>query len=122
MSQDAADAMVTEAEVVTTIIRMLGTGASAPTKLYGKGVTITRTSEGLYKVTWSENPGTYLGFSWSLDAATPGNVAGHTVVGDTYDTTAFTKEFLYSEGDDTVIDLQADEWINLRVDFKRTGV
>jgi hypothetical protein len=42
-------------------VRILGTGAANPTKEIGQGVTVTRTSEGLYRFSFNENPGTFVG-------------------------------------------------------------
>jgi len=69
-------------------IRLLGTGAADPTKQVGQGVAVTRTAAGVFKVTFAENPGFFVGFSWGLGADTPGDVKGHTVTRDTYDATA----------------------------------
>lgn len=66
-------------------VRILGTGAAAPTKEIGQGVTVTRTSEGLYKFSFNENPGTFVGIRGHIfGAATPGNIKGHTLTRDTY--------------------------------------
>jgi hypothetical protein len=60
-------------------VRLLGAGAAAPTKSVGRGVTVSRTGAGVYRITWAENPGVFLGMSWSLGSTTPGDVKTFTV-------------------------------------------
>lgn len=75
--------------------RILGTGAAAPTKQAGPGVTVTRTSAGLYKVLFASNPGTFLGVrGHGFGAATPGDVVDLRLVRDTYDPATKAIEFL----------------------------
>lgn len=66
-------------------VRILGTGAANPTKEIGQGVTVTRTSEGLYRFSFNENPGTFVGIrGYCFGDTTPGDVKGHTLTRDTY--------------------------------------
>jgi hypothetical protein len=96
------------------VVSLEGTGASAPTLVYGQGVTITRTSEGLYKVTWADNPGTFVTWTWACGGATPSAMAGHTVTRDTMSTSSpWTMEFLLNEADDSIDDLEDNEFIDL---------
>jgi hypothetical protein len=60
-------------------------GSAAVTKRVGPGVDLTRLGAGSYRITWDQNPGVFLGAVASLQAATPGDLAGHVVVFDTYD-------------------------------------
>jgi hypothetical protein len=103
-------------------VSMEGTGATAPTKLYGNGVTITRTSEGLYKLTWASNPGTFVSWSWACGGATPSAMSGHTVSRDTFDTSTYSIEILLGEADDSVDDLEDNEFIDLVFWFKTSAV
>lgn len=122
MGHQAYPVRGTQPELTAHIVRMVGTGASAPTKTYGDGITITRTSEGLYKLTWGSNPGTFLMWSASLGADTPSAVAGFTLSRDTYTRDATTgvcsMEFLLSEADNSVVDLQALQYIDLILWFR----
>lgn len=60
--------------------RLLGTGASAPTKEIGDGLSVTRTAAGVYKLTFAGFiPFAFVGFHYGLGAATPADVKGHTV-------------------------------------------
>jgi hypothetical protein len=103
------------------IVTMEGTGASAPTLLYGKGVALTRTSEGLYKCTWTDNPGLFVGWTPGLGAATPSAVSGYGLSRDTYDTATYSIEFLLNESDFSVVDLQDNEFIDLVFWFADTS-
>lgn len=102
-------------------VRLLGTGAAAPTKQIGRGITVTRTSAGLYKLTWAETPGTFVGISGAFGAATPDDMQGHTFARDTYDATAFSLEVLVQDSAFNVDDLEANEYLDLQVYFTRTA-
>lgn len=101
-------------------VRLLGTGSSVPTKEIGQGVTLTRTSAGLYKLTFTEGPGTFVGFYWGLGAATPGDVKQHTVTRDTPATSAtgvVSIEVSLWNSSGTIDDLQATEYMDLAFVF-----
>lgn len=102
-------------------VRLLGTGAAAPTKQIGRGISVTRTSEGLYKLTFAEKPGVFVGMTGCFGAATPDDMAGHTFARDTYDATAFTIEVLVQDSAFNVDDLEANEYLDLQVYFTQTG-
>lgn len=120
MAKEAYPVRATQPEVRQHIISMVGTGASAPTKLYGLGVTITRTSAGLYLLTWAESPGTFLGMTSGLGADTPSALVGFTLVRDTYDATSRSMEIRLTNTSDVATDLAAAQYIDLIVSFKET--
>lgn len=105
-------------------IKILGTGAANPTKVEGKGLTITRTGTGAYRVTWAESPGRYLGLkSWSLEATTPADLKNYSVVVDApFDTTNRRLDFVVYNSGGTATDLAAAQWIALTVAFARTAL
>jgi hypothetical protein len=102
------------------VVSMEGTGAAAPTKLYGPGITITRTSEGLYKFTWSDAQGVLVGMLSGMGASTPSAMAGFTLSHD--DKSGNTVEVLLSEADNSVVDLADNQYVTLAFLFKTTGV
>jgi hypothetical protein len=107
-------------------VRLLGTGAAAPTVEIGEGVTATRNSAGNYRLSFSEPPGIWLGLTYGLQAATPADLAGHTVVADTFtaksgSTNAYIDVVLYNSTFDAH-DLAANEYICLTLKFKQTSV
>lgn len=62
------------------LIRFTGAGAAAPTLTVGHGITVTRTALGVYKLTWSANPGQFVGIIGQVFGdATPSVVKGFDV-------------------------------------------
>ncbi len=120
MGLDAFPLRGRQAEMVAHAVRMVGTGATAPTKEYGNGISIARTSEGLYTLTWAEDPGTYVMATHVLSAATPLNMAGHTLVLDTYASKVLP--FQLHDSLFAVDDLEAVEYIDIMIWFKTTAV
>lgn len=117
---NAWEIKASEPEVVATVIRLLGTGASDCTKEIGAGVTVARTGAGAHTITWADDPGVFLGWSASFGAATPGDMAGHTAIRDTYASKALP--FVVYDSSFAADDLEADEYIDIVVWFRRTSV
>lgn len=109
-------------ELQAHVVTMVGTGASAPTKVFGNGVTITRTGAGDYRLTWAENPGAYVASMHSLRAATESDNKGHTVVLGSWSTSAWTLDVTLWDSSFNAEDLEASEWLELVVLFKPTAV
>ena len=107
-------------------VRILGTGAAAPTLQAGNGITVTRTSEGLIKFTFAKNPGTFVGFSANFGAATPADVKGHTATRDTMvNTTSSADAYIEVAMYDSVFavdDLEANEYLDLTFVFAAQSV
>ncbi len=124
MAQDAYPSRSSEPGDVELKLRLLGTGASAPTKVYGKGITVGRSGVGVYTLTFDNLPGAYAGSTWGFDANTPLNVAGCTcaITSSTVTSTAWTVT-VYSGGTTPAArELAANEWLNMTITFKRTSV
>lgn len=104
-------------------IRILGVNNAHPTKQLGVGVAITRTGEGAYLITWAKPPGTFLGWTCDLGAATPGDLAGYSAVRDTYDSTAgvYTLPFVVYNSSFAAADLIADQYADITVTFSTNG-
>ncbi len=98
-------------------IRLLGANGTDPTAELGVGVAVTRTGEGEYLITWSANPGTFIGWSCSFGAATPGDLKGYTAVRDTYDSSALTLAFIVYNSTFTAADLIANQYADIYVEF-----
>lgn len=81
------------------------------------GVTVSRTGTGAYRLTWAQDPGNFLGAVASLRAATPGNLAGHTVVLDEYDSTNLILDLVVYNAADAAHDLVADEHFTVMAAF-----
>lgn len=108
-------------ELTARVVTMVGTGASAPTKVYGPKVTITRTGAGDYRLTWSETPGTYVATVVGLRAATESDVKNHSVIMGSWDATNRTLDLTLWDAAAAAHDLAASEWIELVVLFKSTS-
>lgn len=66
-------------------VRLLGVNGADATKQFGPGVTVTRTSEGIYKFSFNENPGEFVCVGgYILGDTTPGDVKNKIVTRDTY--------------------------------------
>lgn len=106
-------------------VRLLGTGAAAPTVEVGQGITASLTATGVVKLTWAEYPGTFVGCpGYMLGAETPGDVKGHTVTRDTPATTAgvFSIELSIWNSSFAADNLQATEYLDLAIVFAATQV
>lgn len=103
------------------VVTMVGTGASAPTLVKGHGVTITRTGAGDYRITWGDNPGTYIATSPGLRATAEADIKNHSLIVGTYGTTAFTLDVTFWDASAVAHDLAAAEWIELIVWFSDTA-
>lgn len=121
MSFDSFDQQNAQPQVVAYEVLAQG-GSTSVTKEHGKGVTVSRTGDGAYRITWNENPGAFQSVTHSLQAATPGDLAGHTVIFDTYDSTNKRLDFVVYNDTPAAHDLAADEYINVTVKFKTTAV
>lgn len=113
----------TEPEAVAHLIRLTGTGASAPTvTMGGKHVSIARSGAGVYTLTWRDKPGVFVAATAGIQAVTPGDIKNHSVVLDTYDSSAKTMDVTFWDAAAAAHDLAANEFINIVVWFKDTGV
>jgi hypothetical protein len=123
MSLPAFQDRCSEAEVVSYLVRLLGTGASAPTKEYGQNITVTRLGVGNYRLTFTDGPGTFLGFTPGLEATTNANLKGCTVVATTWDSTNKRLDIQLYDSAFAARELaNTGERINLTLNFKQTGV
>lgn len=92
--------------------RILGTGAGNPTLEIGAGVTVAWVSTGLYRYTWSQGPGTFIGWLHGPGAATTGDLKGYTFVRDTYDTTNHQIDVAVYNSSNNLADLAATQYLD----------
>ena len=102
-------------------IRLLGVNGANPTVQEGSGITCTRTSEGLYKITWSENPYQFIGFHGNFGSLTMDDMVDYTCVRGVYNATAFTLAFSTYKQNGTVEDIIADQYLDIVVYFSVSG-
>jgi hypothetical protein len=101
-------------------LRILGANGANPTVELGDGMTVTRANEGEYLITWTKNPGVFVGWRPGLGAATPADLVGYTVVRDTYSTTTKSMTFFVYNALDAAADLIAGQYLDLEIVFKET--
>lgn len=124
MSYDAYPVRTTEKELFLTRMRIVGTGASAPTKILGDGVTVTYIGVGQYRFTFAKNPYTFAGVAGqpSRQATTPGDIKGVDLVFGAYTAptstaSAYIDLYMYDGG--VAHDLAALEWLTWDFAFIR---
>lgn len=116
---DMSNSQSSEPGTKVVKISMVGTGASAPTKVYGQGVTITRTGAGVYVCTLTEAPGKYAMVSGhAIAATTPANVKNHSIVFGLYSATTKSITVNFFDASAVAHDLAAAEWISFDLVFK----
>ena len=108
-------------EVRVYHLRLLGVNGAAPTKQEGEGVTVTRTSEGLYKITWAENPFQFIGFHANFGSLTMDDLVDYTCVRGVYNSTAYTLAFSTYKQNGTVEDIVADQYLDIVIYFSASG-
>ncbi len=106
-----------------TRIRLLGTGAAAPTIEVGQQIVVTLSATGVVKLTWAEHPGTFVNSSYMFGAATPADVKGQTCTRDIPETTAgvFSIEFSIWSSTFAADNLQLTEYLDLNIAFSATS-
>lgn len=102
-------------------IRLLGVNGANPTKQEGAGVTVTRTSEGLYKITWAKNPYQFISIKGTFGSLTMDDLVDYTIVRGVYNATAFTLAFSVYKQNGTVEDLVANQYLDIDVVFSESG-
>lgn len=123
MGQDAYNDQASEAYVVKHTVRMQGTGATAPSKEFGRGVTITRLGVGNYRLTWSDNPGNFIGFAEPGKQSTAaGALKQCTVDAIAWDATNRRLDIQLWSSAGAARELAAAEWLTLTIAFKRAGL
>lgn len=108
-----------EPDCSETIIRILGVDDANPTEQIGNGVAITRTAEGVYRITWAANPGVFVGVKgYMFGAATMSDVKGYTATRDTYDSTSFILDVSTWNSSFAAADIIANQYLDITVAFK----
>lgn len=102
-------------------MRWLGTGnGTVPTLDIGHNVTLLWIATGRIKITWSENPGTFVGIgAWTFRDTTQGNVKNFGLTAGLYPAVAstFTLEIDLWNASGTAVDLQTTNYLDLEIVF-----
>ena len=105
--------------------RLLGVNGADPTKEFGPGLTVTRTSEGVYKFSFNDNPGTFIGIGgWCVGDTTPGDVKAYVLTRDTFvapsgDTDAYIEVTLWDSG--SAADIIDTEYLDISFVFSENS-
>lgn len=124
MSQEKFRQYSSEPEQIDLNVTMTGAGNGVvPTKLFGRGVTITRVSTGLLNLTMSDYQGVFLGGAggFSFQAKSPATVAGlagFTVVSGALNAAGTVIPISIFNASLTLVDLQLGQVLALVLPFK----
>ena len=104
---------------ICSVAEGVTTGPSVTSGVRGKGVTVTRTGTGAYLATFDDTYSSMVFAGAQLQAATPGDLAGHTVVFDEYASGAVA--FIVYNAADAAHDLVDDEYVQLMFVMRSTA-
>lgn len=123
MSAPPYNSRETQPAVITHDVRLLGTGAAVPTAVLASGITVTRDGVGIYTLTWSANPGVWMGSTGSgFQATTSADVKGCSVSWGVFNTTTYAVQFKVWDVTGAARELGVLEWLSFGLKFKNTGV
>ncbi len=113
---DAYEPQLTEPGVTGHYVRFVG-GTNAVTKTHGRGITVAYNNTGIIDITWSENPGVFIGLQGdpSFQATTIADVKSFVGRIGAYASNAIQLR-LYESGN--LANLAALEWCSLTLLFK----
>lgn len=119
--KDADPLHTSEPDMTYREVRLQGAGAAVPTKQLGRGITVSRTGAGVYRLTFAASPGNFAGtLGPSFDAVTPTDVDRWTIVCSPT-STVITTVNVYNEAG-AAADLPANTWLNLVLRFKTVAL
>lgn len=107
------------------LVRMIGTGATAPTvdTTSGRDVTITRNSIGDYSLKFGETPGVYIGvLGWTFESAALATMKGWSMTVKTYDPVNRVVEIGLFDSTFSLVDLAVGSVLVVPILFKATAV
>jgi len=127
VSQERYQQWTSEPEQVDLNVTMTGAGNGVvPTKLFGRGVTLSRVSTGLINVTMSDYQGVFLGgaggFSFqAVSPATVAGLAGFTVVTGALTSSGTVIPVSIFNASLTLVDLQLGQILAMVFPFRASG-
>lgn len=108
--------------VVDYHVRLLGANNADFTNQEGALIkSVARTGEGLYTITWAQDPGLFCNWNFGFGALVPADLKGYTVVRGVYSATAFTLAFEVYNSSFAAADLIADQYLDLTLSFSEYG-
>lgn len=119
----------TQADVVCVTMRILGTGAANPSVQEGTSEIAAVTylsATGKYRAKFRTKRELYIGHTFGYMAATPSDLAGYSVVTDTYDKTTdatyYVIDFWIYNGSVALADLAANQYLTINFFFRENSV
>ena len=106
--------------------RLLGVDGADPTKEFGPGMTVTRTSEGIYRFSFNDNPGEFVCVGgYVFGDTTPDGIKAKILVRDTYtapsgSTDGYIECHVFDTG--TLDDIEATEYLDVSFVFAAQNV
>src|SRR4051812_26874675 len=117
MSLYSSQVQSTEPTEVEQVVRFAG-GATAVSKLRGRGIIITYVSVGRVDLSWTDSQGTFIGLvGATFEATAPAGVAGYSVVAGDYDPTTRKLPLSIFSGSNALVDLTAAQRLSIRPAF-----
>ena len=120
MSFEMDPQRATEPESYEHLIRMTGPGSTLPTKTAGRGVTLSRTSPGLYVMTFIDPPGNIVGSGAQLTSPTMTDLKNFSVILSTPDATGKIFQVTIFNASGTAVDLLTNQILDVTYTFKRS--
>lgn len=107
-------------------VRLLGVNGANPTKEFGPGVTVTRQNEGIYRFSFDDNPGEFVGIrGYCFGDTTPADVKSKELSRGAYTAPSGTTDgyvdcHIFESG--TLDDIEATEYLDITFVFAAQNV
>lgn len=123
MSFDSDPLRCTEPEAYDVVVSFTGNGAASPVKNYGKGLTVTWVSTGLYAITFTDNPGNLIGMvgGAGFQATTMSALKGYDATLGAMDATGKIVQVSITNSSFALADLQVLQTACVVLRFKRAA-
>lgn len=115
-------AMAAQPDTVLVPVFVTGINGANPTNTYAPGVTVTRTGEGVYRFTFTELKGAFLGAWCQVAGTTVANVKGYTAHPTVWDATNKRVDITVYDATQTAADVIATEYLYVLFAFRQSGV
>jgi hypothetical protein len=109
-------------ETVLVPVFVTGVNDANPTNTYAPGVTVTRTGEGVYRFTFAEVKGTFLGCWTQVAGTTVDDVKGYTAHPTVWDATNKRVDITVYSAAQAAADIIATQYLYVLFTFRQIGV
>lgn len=115
-------AMAAQPDTVLVPVFVTGVNDANPTNTYAPGVTVTRTNEGIYRFTFAQVKGAFLGAWCQVAGTTVGNIKGYSAHPTVWDSTNNRVDITVYNASDVAADIIATEYLYVLFAFRQSGV